>query len=119
MPVEFQIHKRFMNFFHNILNSTNHLVHTCGLLALKGSRSSACNSFNVIVSKYNLNRFTFNIQSLYKCVKQMHVTAGTHSIDEHIHIAALVRELCNARDGQLTTILTRAEITDSIPCDEK
>ena len=114
LPVEFQIHKRFIKFFHNVLNSSNQLVRTCGLLASNGSRTSACNSFNVMVSKYKLNRVTFNTHSLVKCIKQMHIKADVNSNDEDIIIAALVRELCRARDGQLTTILTRTETVDAI-----
>ena len=56
LPVEIQLHKRFVKFFHKILHSENSIVYTCGLVALGGSCSAVCNSLNFVASKYNIDK---------------------------------------------------------------
>ena len=108
------MHKRFVKFFHKILNSNNCLVHACGVLALEGSRSPACNSLNAILPQYNLNKHTFFQNNLHFIIQKINVSVVGQSDDDIMTIATLIRELCQARDGQLFIILTRPEIVESI-----
>ena len=108
------MHKRFVKFFHKILNSNNCLVHACGVLALEGSCSPACNSLNTILPQYDLNKYTFFQRNLNFSVQKINCSVLGESYDDTKTTAMLVRELCKARDGQLSTILTRPEIIESI-----
>ena len=114
LPVEVQMHKRFVKFFHKILNSDNCLVHACGVLALEGSRSPACNSLNAILPQYNLNKYTFYRHNLNFSIRKIYFSVLGESYDDTKSTAILIRELCQARDGQLSTIMTRPEIVESI-----
>ncbi len=44
IPVDLQLHKRFVTFFIKALNSNNTSVKLCAKLAFNGSRSNACRS---------------------------------------------------------------------------
>ena len=112
LPVEAQLHRRFMKFYYKVLSSVNSLVSTCGLLARDGSCSNVCNSLNVISRKYSINKY--NLPPTYaQCLKQI----NSHGVlqDNEIEVTAkLIRELCQARDGGIRTILTREEIAYAI-----
>ena len=70
LPVEAQLHRRFMKFYYKVLSSVNSLVSTCGLLARDGSCSNVCNSLNVISRKYSINKY--NLPPTYaQCLKQI------------------------------------------------
>ena len=55
--IDCQLHARFMKFFFNAMHSKNKCVSLCASLALHGSRSSVCNSLNVICRTYFLNKY--------------------------------------------------------------
>ena len=54
IPVECQVHKRFLKFFESVLDSCNPVVKFCGQLALSGSNSSVSKNINYIWSIYNI-----------------------------------------------------------------
>ena len=55
IPVECQVHKRFLKFIVSVLKSENQIVKLCRQLALSGRRSAICNNINYIWSKYNVS----------------------------------------------------------------
>ena len=54
IPMDAQVHKRFLNFFESLIKSSNPVVKLCGQLVLSGSRTTVCKSLNYIWSKYNV-----------------------------------------------------------------
>ena len=77
IPIESQVHKRFLKFFESILNSCNPIVKFCGQLALSGSSSIVCKNVNYIWSKYNV--------CLPKSEKESYRTVSTlsHTFEKH------------------------------------
>ena len=77
LPVDVQLHSRFLNFFQKMVHKTeNQLIKLCCDIALQGSRSSVCNTLNLLVyryriDKYNINYGTFN-QSVIKTMSEMY-----------------------------------------------
>ena len=63
IPVDDQLHLRFLNFFVNNLKSYNTCVKLCALLCLCGSRSEASNSLNFITNLYSMDKY--NIVDLF------------------------------------------------------
>jgi hypothetical protein len=57
LPIEVQMHKRFVQFAWKAIHSENVCVSTCASLALDGSLSSVCNSINFISYKYNISKY--------------------------------------------------------------
>ena len=57
IPVDGQLHLRFLNFFVNNLKSDNTCVKLCALLCLRGSRSEASNSLNFITTLYSMDKY--------------------------------------------------------------
>ena len=57
IPVDGQLHLRFLNIFVNNLKSDNTCVKLCALLCLRGSRSEASDSLNFISTLYSLDKF--------------------------------------------------------------
>ena len=113
LPIEVQLYRRFIKFFHKVISSDNCLVRTCSFLALEGSCSPVCNSLNFIMSSYRLSKHNFFNHNLYQCLEKIGCLA-VQSSDELKGTAILIRELCQARDGKLNTIMTRNEIVNSI-----
>lgn len=69
VPVEGQLHSRFLKFLFKALNSCNECVKLCSQLALKGSRSKVCCSINYVCATYNLDKHALadcNIIATYK-----------------------------------------------------
>ena len=64
LPIDSQLHIRFIKFLHKALNSNNVCTWLCGKLVVNGSKSPSCNSLNKICCKYMLNKSTFDMQDL-------------------------------------------------------
>ena len=79
LPVDvqsFSQHSRFLfNFFHKMVHETeNQLLKLCCDIALQGTQSSVCNTPNLLVykyriDKYNINYGTFNQSVIKQCQK--------------------------------------------------
>ena len=83
LPVDVQLHSRFLNFFHRMVHKTeNQLIKLCCDIALQGSQSSVCNTLNLLVyryriDKYNINYGAFNqsvIKQCQKCIMKMYLS---------------------------------------------
>jgi hypothetical protein len=57
LPVEQQIHKRFLKFLFSILESKNKIIYLCGQLALCGSQSKLGNNINYLCDIYNISKY--------------------------------------------------------------
>ena len=66
IPIDAQLHKRFIKFMYNIMNSKNKCVNICGKLAIYGSRSQTSCSINYVCDKYGLCKYFFHLKSLSK-----------------------------------------------------
>ena len=91
LPVEGQLHKRFVKFVHKIINSKNTLVNTCGLLALEGSQSSACNSLNVISRKYSFDKFKLKSGDLLYFVTAIHNAFSTDDQSDFQPVSGFIK----------------------------
>ena len=58
VPVDIQIHRRFVKFFTSCYQSSNKLLALASKLVLNGSRSGTCNSLNYVCYTYNLDKFS-------------------------------------------------------------
>ena len=108
IPVELQLHKRFLKFFQKVITSNNELVKFCGSLAIGGSCSTTCNSLNYIATKYGMNKYAMvygNLQWISQDISQF---IANHEVnDNNSRIGAFVRELCLARDTKFQSIVSR------------
>ena len=59
LPIDTQLHVRFIKFIYKIVNSSNICTSLCGKLALHGSMSPTCNSVNKVCYTYNVNKCMF------------------------------------------------------------
>ena len=55
IPIEAQLHTRFVKFLNNILHSENHLVQLCGKLIVRGSQSAVSKGFHDLLYHYSLS----------------------------------------------------------------
>ena len=62
IPVEMQLHKRFLNFAKGVMLSNNSLIKICFKLEISESYSSFCSSYVFIKYSYNIkwNHCNFN-----------------------------------------------------------
>ena len=80
IPVDAQLHKRFLKFFHTAVNSSNVYTSLCARLALDGSNSSVSNSLTFITNKYKLAKYQLTSLSVYKVLNHvMPVNNVTHA----------------------------------------
>ena len=57
LPVDTQLHKRFLRFAHGIFCSSNSCVNICGRVSINGSGSDFCKSLNFISYKYKICKY--------------------------------------------------------------
>ena len=55
LPIEMQLHKRFIKFFYNLLHSKNRCTSICGHLALNNSKSSVGKSLCHVCNLYGFD----------------------------------------------------------------
>ena len=106
MPVEMQLLCRFFNFFPNCMKNNKNVLKMCSLLAINGSRSSACKNIHLLIHKYIIPRGIITSCGSYYHIKHLmtkHIVHDTPTI-------TLARELIESRDTRSTT-LTFGETT--------
>jgi hypothetical protein len=83
LPVETQLHIRFLKFIHGVLSSDNECVNMCGQTSLNGSASDASNtSINFICCMYGLSKYEAFKESTGYLVN--HVTSRVAATDDNI-----------------------------------
>ena len=73
--IDFQIHRRFIKYFHSLLRNKNQIVNMCVKLAMEGSCSPLCNNIFLICFKYQLDRNDIarpSYSTSFPIVKRMH-----------------------------------------------
>ena len=62
IPVDAQLHRRFLKFFYSTINSDNVCLQMCSKLILLGSQSNACKNINYIWHKYQINESRLDVR---------------------------------------------------------
>jgi hypothetical protein len=92
LPVDLQLHKRFLKFIWKAYNSENMCSQVCATLAIAGSSSAACRSLNFICLKYGINKYSAMSKSCGKLMSDLRelpdleLEAEAHRIKELIQI---------------------------------
>ena len=114
IPVEVQLHKRFLKFFHKVITSNNDIVNFCGRLALGGSCSRTCNSLNFICAKYSMNKCNLENDNI-QCILHDISSTAIQDIDDNSDLTgAFIQELCLARDKKFNTNFSRQQLNETI-----
>ena len=109
-PVDVQLHKRFMKFFHKAINSTNFYTNLCARLALNGSHSAVANSLTFVSFKYQLYKYRMSGQSLHDVLNQVNYQID----DSHLSTAGAILDFINLRDKLTTTSGDKIKIDEII-----
>ena len=112
LPVETQLHIRFLKFIHGVLSSDNECVKMCGQTALNGSASDASNSINFICCMYGLSKYEAFKESTGYLVN--HVTSRVAATDDNMFCAHAIKELVECRERPVGFQFTAAEISELI-----
>lgn len=108
LPVDGQMHKRFLRFIHGALRSSNACTARCAHLAMGGSCSSVSKSLTFITHKYNLARY--NIASLSWQKLSKHVLFEDN--DSHQAIAAAILDFISLRDDNVISMEDKEGVQD-------
>jgi len=108
LPVDIQIHKRFLKFFHSAINNPNIYTSTCARLAMFGSRSATANSLNHVTNIYCLSKFNICHMSLRKITKVLDNFCKYNASD--LRSAGIIRDFLQLRDNPLTSKLDKISI---------
>ena len=108
LPVEIQIHKRFLTFFHTSITSKNNVLRTCSQLALNGSNSTACKNLNYIWFKYKLpcTKHNWNLNS----VKSTLNSIGLNNNNQYQYVTSHITDLLQIRDYKLCQEFSISEL---------
>lgn len=90
--IEVQLHKRFLNFFKSIIESSNTCMQIMGQVTLRGSCSATSNSLTYICQQYGLSKYT-DIKTKF-INKICNVTDNGNS---DAVVAGTIRDFCNMR----------------------
>ncbi len=106
LPVDVQLHKRFIKFYQSCLKSGNICIQMCSKLVMNGSGSDVCDSLTFLAHKYNFQRedvLRLNIQRLnvFDVTDSVLQRAGLirdlilyNSDNDDANVKTLIDELC-------------------------
>ena len=97
--VETQLHKRFIKFFHNVLNSNNECVRMCSWLTVHGSTSSVSQSLNYICNLYDFDKFSFGACNLNRCLISMNDMYNGRVCVTDVVNATVISDLIHMREN--------------------
>jgi hypothetical protein len=106
-----QLHKIFLRFFDNGVNSSNDCVSLCANLVLRGSRSATCRSLNYICESYGIRQH--NIVRLGRSAYLPSFDAAATLAQVNIvnkSKGGAIRELLQCRDDRALQDVTTAEL---------
>jgi hypothetical protein len=95
LPIEIQLHKRFIKFFYSILHSENPCTRICAHLALNNSNSLTGKSLNFICNLYRFDKKFFATRTVSKLFKHL----MPNDAEPQIVKAVFISELINFRDS--------------------
>ena len=70
LPIDTQLHKRFIQFAVNCLNSANRCINMCAHLAVNGSSSKFCKSMNFIAHRYKINKYDLHSHNISHAINK-------------------------------------------------
>ena len=108
LPIEVQLHKRFLRFMYGVLNSTNDSVRLSGKLALNGSGSTACNSINYISERYSFCKYDVTNLRLGHFIGIINRYEATRPVDSVT--AGAISDLVYLRDTRSAPGFTHLEV---------
>jgi hypothetical protein len=108
LPIEVQLHKRFLRFMYGVLNSTNDSVRLSGKLALNGSGSTACNSINYISERYSFCKYDVTNLRLGHFIGIINRYEATRPVDSVT--AGAISDLVYLRDTRSAPGFTNLEV---------
>jgi hypothetical protein len=92
VPVDTQLHTRFIKFAYNVINSKNSCVNTCGRLALFGSESDVCDSINYAFNKYGISKFDLLSKRLSYIMSAVNKHVSSHTDQAAFNNASIIRD---------------------------
>ena len=98
IPIETQLHKRFLSFFHSIHISNNNILQLCNKLVQNGSGSIACRNLNYIWYKYNISLSKCETD-VYNRVKSIINNIDYVYSDNDKFIISHIQDILNMRDN--------------------
>ena len=97
IPIELQIYKRVVKFFHSIFTSENKILSICGQLVLEGSNSSLCKNINLVCNKLNINKY--QLSNSIECLSSaMHNYISKLYTDYHFFVTSNIKDLLQLRN---------------------
>jgi hypothetical protein len=108
IPVETQLHKRFVKFFICAYKSQNVYTSMCARLAIKGSHSDVSKSLTYICHKYQISKFNLSMYNL-KNVSQM-IVNRTPINDTNLCTAQAIQEFLDMRNDPVTPAATKRDL---------
>lgn len=110
LPVDCQLHIRFLKFYQQCLVSNNNCLRLCSILASNGSRSNVCRSLNFLCDKYNVHKETIITCSMSDIYQHVSNAAYSNIIDHDIvSVGVLIDSICT-RDRRDFSVLSLAEL---------
>jgi hypothetical protein len=95
VPIDFQVHKRIIQFINTISSSNNTCINIAYKLMLNGSNSPVSNSFSFICEKYRLCRYNSDLRIIH---------------DKNISpCSRTIIDMMNIRDNVCSSIITKDE----------
>ena len=99
IPVDGQLHLRFLNFFVNNLKSDNTCVKLCALLCLRGSRSEASKSLYFITNLFSMDKYNIVDSSFTNTIIDVN-----SPISADMMSAAAINDVLCMRDQKTPTL---------------
>ena len=98
LPVDMQIHKRFIKFFHSVITNPNKCIEMCGKLVMNGSQSITCHNLNYICALYSLRKDILPKSNVSRIIHSMANVYVSSQCFNSISKASLVSELMYMRE---------------------
>ena len=114
IPIDAQLHKRFVKFMYNIMNSKNKCVNICGKLAIYGSQSQTSCSINYVCDKYGLCKYFFHLKSLSKLMLVINEYVTKNVDKSSSATASIIRDFLEYREDLLFESDIYEDVTDII-----
>ena len=114
IPIDAQLHKRFIKFMYNIMNSKNKCVNICGKLAIYGSQSQTSCSINYVCDKYGLCKYFFHLKSLSKLMLVINEYVTKNVDKSSFATASIIRDFLEYREDLSFESDIYEDVTDII-----
>ena len=114
LPIDSQLHLRFLKFCHQCLISSNSCLRLCSRLAMNGSRSNLCNSLNFICHKYNITKRSLTYLDFLDIAKFVHSSVSNAISHNDLLSVSILADLVNTRDKRDFSFFSFQEVSEII-----